>query len=291
MKKSILLLVYFVALVCYAQQPPGTDIYLFDLAFKKGKFVLTNAVNISDRKGYDNQPFFHPDKPLIYYTSADEEGRTDILVYNYASNETQKLTNTHVREYSPTVTPNKKFISCIIQRDNGAQDLGKYPIDGGNAEIIIDNLTVGYHVWRDDNTLFLFVLGQPNTLHEYSVADKTDKIISQNIGRSLHRVPGTTNISFVDKSSTEWAIKKIKRKDGTIETVGKTLPGREDLTWTPGGKIIMSDGVKLFYWMPGKSNVWIPVDFPDGLSISEVTRLSVNTRGDKIAVVAADPKK
>lgn len=286
MKKIILssLGIILIQASVFAQQPPGTDIYLFDLAFKKGKFVLTNAVNISDRKGYDNQPFFHPDKPLIYYTSADEEGRTDILVYNYASNETQKLTNTPEREYSPTVTPDKKFISCIIQRDNGAQDLGKYPIDGGNAEIIIDNLTVGYHVWRDDNTLFLFVLGQPNTLHEYSVADKTDKIISQNIGRSLHRVLGTTNISFVDKDSAEWTIKKIKRKDGTIETVGKTLPGREDLTWTPGGKIIMSDGVKLFYWMPGKSKDWTPIYFPDGLS--GITRLTVNAKGNKIAVVA-----
>lgn len=288
MKKIILssLGVILIQALVFAQQPPGTDIYLFDLAFKKGKFVLTNAVNISDRKGYDNQPFFHPDKPLIYYASADEEGRTDILVYNYASNETQKLTNAPEREYSPTATPDKKFISCIIQRDNGAQDLGKYPIDGGNAEIIIDNLTVGYHVWRDDNTLFLFVLGQPNTLHEYSVTDKTDKIISQNIGRSLHRVPGTTNISFVDKGSAEWTIKKIKRKDGTIETVGKTLPGREDLTWTPGAKIIMSDGVKLFYWMPGKSKDWTPIYFPDGLSLSGLTRLTVNAKGNKIAVVA-----
>lgn len=288
MKKLALLIlgITLLPIISFAQQPPGTDIYLFDLVFKKGKFVVTNSVNITDRKGYDNQPLFHPEKPFIYYASADDEGRTDIVMYNHETGRTRNLTNTSEREYSPTVTPNKKFISCIIQRDNGAQDLGKYPIDGGDAEIIIDNLTVGYHAWRDDKTLFLFVLGQPNTFREYSIDDKKDRIISETIGRSLHRIPGTTDISFVDKSSSEWTIKKVKRKDGTIETVGKTLPGREDLTWTPGGKIIMSDGVKLFYWMPGKSKDWTPIDFPDGLSLSGITRLTVNAKGNKIAVVA-----
>ncbi|MBX2944442.1 MAG: hypothetical protein KF725_01310 [Cyclobacteriaceae bacterium] len=288
MRKFVLSFISAFALqsLSFGQQPPGTDIYLFDLVFKKGKFVVTNSVNITDRKGYDNQPFFHPEKPFIYYASADDEGRTDIVVYNHETGRTQKLTNTSEREYSPTVTPDKKFISCIIQRDNGAQDLGKYPIDGGDVEIIVDNLTVGYHAWRDDKTLFLFVLGQPNTLHEYAVADKTDRIIAENIGRSLHRIPGTSDISFVDKSSSEWTIKKIKRKDGTIETVGKTLPGREDLTWTPGGKIIMSDGVRLFYWTPGKSKDWTPIEFPDGLSLSGITRLTVDAKGNKIAVVA-----
>lgn len=290
MKKltSLWIGIFLLQVTSFAQQPPGTEIYLFDLHSKKGKLTLTNPKNITNRKGYDNQPFFHPDKPLIYYASADDVGKTDILVYSYDSDTSQKVTNTSEREYSPTVTPDKKFISCIIQRDNGAQDLGKYPIDGGEAEIIIDNLTVGYHVWRDDHTLLLFVLGQPNTLHEYSVADKKDRILAENIGRSLHRIPGTTDISFVDKSSPEWTIKKIKTKDGTIEMLSKTLPGKEDLTWAHNNKIIMSDGANLFYWIPGKSKEWVPIAFPAGLSLSGITRLAVNAKENKIAVVASE---
>ncbi|MEJ0031081.1 MAG: hypothetical protein WDO15_12190 [Bacteroidota bacterium] len=70
------------------------------------------------------------------------------------------ITGTSEREFSPTVTPDKQFLSCIIQRDDGVQDLGKYPIDGGDPALIIDNLKVGYHVWVDNSHLALFVLGE-----------------------------------------------------------------------------------------------------------------------------------
>lgn len=130
MKKTIILLLLSGSL--FARQPPGTEIFLFDLKVSQNNIILSNPQNITNRVGYDNQPYFHPEKPIVYYSAADESGRTDIMVYNYKTGERKKLTDTPEREYSPTVTPDGKFISCIIQRDNGAQDLGMYPIDGEN---------------------------------------------------------------------------------------------------------------------------------------------------------------
>ncbi len=285
MKKLIVIPLLLIATVVYSQQPPDTEIYLFDLVLKKRKVSLANPVNVTNRKGYDNQPFFHPDDAHMFYASADAEGRTNILVYNYESGSTNTVTNTPEREYSPTVTPDKLFVSCIIQRDDGAQNLGKYPITGGEAEIIIDNLIVGYHAWLDENHVLVFALGSPNSLRLYAVREKKDLLISENIGRSLHRIPGTNDISFVSKQEKEWSIKKYNGKDGSIETIASTLPGREDLAWTPDRKIIMSDGEQLFFWNTKGPGSWTAVPLPPEKLFSGITRIAVNAKGNKIALV------
>jgi hypothetical protein len=286
----------------YAQQIPGSEIYLFDLKKENDRLVLSNAKNITNHPGYDNQPFFHPDKSLLYFASADQEGRTDIVEYDLKNGKTKKITNTPEREYSPTVTPDKKYLSCIIQRDNGAQDLGKYPINGGKAEVIIDYLKVGYHAWWNKHQVFLFVLGETNSLHLVDVRLKTDLVDAQNIGRSLHRTT-EGSVSFIHKLSAEkWEIKIITKDPGPELTLGETLHGREDICWTPDMKVITSDGEKFFY----ASGEGIPVDAVaadgsriqnhlewkeiklEGRPLKGITRIAVNGDGTKLAAVLSE---
>lgn len=284
MKKLTIILLFIVPFSLSAQQPPGTEIYLFDLVIKKSKIQVSNPQNITNHVGYDNQPFFHPDKSLIYYSSADAEAKTDILEYNYTTKATRHITSTPEREYSPTVTPDKNFLSCIIQRDNGEQNLGKYPIEGGEPIVLINTLTIGYHSWITSESLLLFVLGDTMTLHQYDLGTSKDIILAKNIGRSLHKIPNTSSMSFVHKiSEGEWLIKKING-NGVIETITAALRGREDLAWIPDGKILMSDGKDLFYFHPGKSNFWQQIKIPS-TPVGNISRLAVNAEGNKIALV------
>ncbi|HOX81989.1 MAG TPA: hypothetical protein PLJ60_01610 [Chryseolinea sp.] len=265
---------------------PGTEIYLFDLKLSKDKITISNPVNITNHPGYDSQPFFHPNKPILYYASADTSGRTDILTYNYQTKESKRFTTTSEREYSPTVTPDKKFISCIIQRDNGKQDLGKYPIDGGDAITIINNLTVGYHAWINDGLVAVFVLGEPQTLRLYNVSAGKDIWLADSIGRSLHLIPKTKTFSYVDKSSdSKYLIKRVTSIN-EIDVLAETLPNREDLAWTNDGRIVMSDGEKLFYLDTKTDKTWKPIDVISGSPpLKGISRLAINSTGDKIAIV------
>lgn len=284
----ILLLLLILVGVTAASAQTGSEILLFDLKIKKNKVTLSNPKNISNHPGYDNQPGFNREEPIVYFSSFNEDGRSDIRAYNYEKNELSSLTQTQEREYSPTHTPDKGFISCIIQRDNGAQDLGKYPIDGGDPVVIIDNLIVGYHAWADNSHLALFVLGEPNTLHYMRLPTKEDTILAQNVGRSLHRIPGG-GISFVHKiSATDWQVKKLDSKTMTITTLAPTLPGREDLAWSPNGFIFSSDGSKIFVLNPVEK-VWREIQITSGQELLKgVTRLAVSAKGDKLAVVVAE---
>lgn len=288
MKIILAAILSFIAIYTFAQ--PGTDIYLFDLKIKKGEASLSNPVNITNRKGYDNQPSFDADNSLVYFSSFNEDGQSDIKTYNYKKQETKAFTTTQEREYSPTLTPDKQFISCIIQRDNNAQDLGKYPVGGGEPIVLIDNMIVGYHAWMDNSHLALFILGDVMTLHLYQLPTRQDTILATNIGRSLHKIPGERAFSFVHKiSEKEWLIKKVDLSTLKISTITATLPGHEDIAWTDEGLIVTSDGEKIYVYKPGKDSAWREVEVKSGKEyLIGVTRLAVSQNGDKLAVVVAE---
>jgi hypothetical protein len=272
------------------QAQPGTEIWLFDLSVKKNKISITNGKNITNRKGYDNQPHFHKNLPIIYFSSIGEDGRAEIFTYNFENALTEKFTATQEREYSPTLTPDEKNISCIIQRNNGAQDLGLYQIDTKKVKVIVNQLTVGYHVWLTANELALFILEGENTaptLRLYSLQTQKDSVIAHNIGRSLHKVPGKDALSFVQKNETgENEIFIYDRKKKTSTSFAKTLPKREDLLWLNNGTILMSDGEQLFFY---KENIWIKIDeFNADKKLKNITRLAVDVKNKKLAIVAEE---
>ena len=283
--RQILLLALLTMPMAQAVAQPLTEIVLLDLKISGDEVTAVNGSNITLHPGaYDNQPFFHPEKNLLYYSSADDAGRTDIKVYDYQSKQTSFLTKTPEREYSPTVTPDKKFVSCIIQRDNGAQDLGKYPIDGGNATVILNHLTVGYHAWQDGETLLMFVLGEPATMHQYDITNKHDTVRASDIGRSLQRIPGSAAVSFVQKAKDgRWTINQIDA-NGKVSAIGETLAGREDVAWLTGDRMLMTDG-KTVYAAKRDSMVWKEIKISSVVYLKNITRLAVNADGTKLALV------
>ena len=271
----------------------GSEIYLFDIHWKNGQPILSNPVNITNHKGYDNQPFFHPSKKIIYYSSFNDSGRSDIKSYNYKSNQTNNITRTPEREYSPTITPDKKFISCIIQRDNNAQDLGKYPIAGGKPTVLIPTLKIGYHVWIDSYRLLLFVLGDSghNTLHYYNLITKEDAVLPANPGRSLHKIPGLSNCSFIHKiSKEEWVVKQFNPATKDISVICPALPGREDICWLKKDFLFSSDGTRFFYNDISTINGWqtISVENNNNSTLKGISRLTVNSNNTKLAVVLSE---
>ena len=290
MKKIIFISFNLSSIFSFGQD--GSEIFLFDMRIANGQVVLSNGANITNHKGYDNQPFFNPSKPLIYYTSFNDSGRSDIKFYNYQKNKISNLTTTEEREYSPTVTPNGKFISCIIQRDNGAQDLGKYPVIGGQPVILIKDLKVGYHAWVDKEKLLLFVLmdSVTNNLRYYNLTTKKDTVIATNPGRSLHKIPGQHAMSFIQKNEgKDWLIKRVESTTGAISTIVPALPGQENLVWLKNNIIVMSSGNKLFSYQVGLNKEWQPVIIEGDIALLKgLSRLATNTANTKLALVVSE---
>lgn len=290
MKKILLAL--FSCSFSFAFSQAGSEIYIFDLKqTKKGEWSLSGGKNVTNHKGYDNQPSFHPDEPLIYFSSFNENGKADLKSYNYKTGETKNITKTDSeREYSPTVTPDKQFLSCIIQRDNNAQDLGKYPVNGGAPTVLIGDLIVGYHTWINAEQLALFVLGEPHTLQLYNLKTKQHEVIDENIGRSLHKIPDDDAVSYVSKKSdNNWMIRKFEPVSSASADIIDTVPGGEDLCWTPDGKIIMTGGTKVMIIDPEKDKEWKEVSADPKTPFTTVlTRVAISKDGKKLAIVVSE---
>jgi hypothetical protein len=290
MKKSLLSLSIFLSPVL-SQAQTSTDIVLLDLKVKKNSIEVWDARNITKHLGYDNQPHFHRSAPLVYYSSANHIGKMDIRAYNLSTKTTIDITNTPENEFSPTLTPDGKHISCIIQRDNGKQDLGMYNLANKEVTILIDNLTVGYHAWIDEDNLLLFVLAENgNELHHYNLSSKQNKMLAKGIGRSLHKIPGQNAMSFIDKSDKEkWQIKRYDTKTGAITTIAPTLSQKEDITWTRNGFILSSDGDYLYKYKPNKDKFWMPVVVKENVELLKgITRLALNPANNKLAIVVSE---
>jgi hypothetical protein len=288
----LLLLATVVATQTVAQ--PGSEILLFDVKLGKGSIEISKPVNITNHPGYDNQPFFHTSLPEIYYSSFDESGRADILSYNFKTAATAHVTKTVEREYSPTLTPDKNHLSCIIQRDDGAQDLGKYPLGGGDPFVIINTLKVGYHAWADNSHIAMFVLGatenDPSTLHYMRLPTKQDTVVASNIGRSLHKIPGERGISFIQRHETESKIMRLETETMKLSTIAPTVANGDHIAWTPKGQLITSDGTRLFFMDPSNTTGgWKTVDVKNGAELLKgVTRLAMSPTGKKLAVVISE---
>jgi dipeptidyl aminopeptidase/acylaminoacyl peptidase len=267
--------------------PPATDIFLIGLSTTRaGNLKLGQPVKITNWAGYNNQPAFMSDGQSILYTSMREK-QADIYRYDIGSAATTQVTNTPESEYSPTLMPDGKSISVVRVERDGTQRLWKFPLAGGAPSLILENIKpVGYHLWVDDHTLALFVLGKPNTLQLVDLRSGKAEVIAENSGRILRRVPHENKFSFVHKvSDQEWLIKTFDLKTRNIATFIKTFPGVEDYAWTPAGVLLMANGAKLFA-RRRSDFAWVELADFSNAGLKNITRIAVSPKGDRIAIVA-----
>lgn len=274
--------------------PPGTDIYLARLT----QTGIEQPINITNRPGYDNQPSFTPDGTSILFTRNDS-GQTDIYLYDFTSrsSEPTRIMNTPESEYSPTVTPDGQGIS-VIRVEAGApaslapdakQRLWRFTRDGKNPELLLrDVKPVGYHAWGPDGLLALFVLGKPNTLQVANSRTGEAHIVAQNIGRSMHRIPGRDTVSILHIEGNVRTIKELDLTTRTLKPIVRAIDSPDgDYSWTPEGAILMSDGKALMRWAGSE---WTRLADLAALGLAGASRLAVSPDGRWLALVVPESR-
>jgi hypothetical protein len=265
---------------------PQTDIFLLALNEEEAPPRVGTVVNLTDRAGYDNQPAFTPDGLSLLYTSIREDGQADVYRYDLERRNAQRLTRTRESEYSPTPTPDGRGISVVRVERDSTQRLWRFDRNGRNPRLVLrDVAPVGYHAWADAQTLALFVLGSPPTLQLADTRTGRAEVVAQDIGRSLHPIPGRRAISFVHKvADGEWWIRSLDLDTRESEPIARTIPDHEDYAWTPGGTLLMGSGSVLYRYHPGTEEWWEVADL-EAAGVRGITRIAVSPRGDRAAVV------
>lgn len=285
--KKISCLILFVIGLFNAQGQPNTEIYLFDLTIDNKKITINNGQNISNNEGYDNQPSFYDDNTILY--AATRNGQTDILQYHIPSQSKKWLSSTKQgSEYSPTRIPNSKKISSIRLDTTGLQLL--YSYKNGKSKALFKDLVVGYHVWKSKDVLVSFVLGEPHQLVVSNLKKKTNTIVDTNIGRSLHNIPNSDLVSYISKKNDAWEIRSLNTKTGETKKIIETLPNAEDMCWLTDGSILMGKGKGIYRFHPKTDSEWQLVHLFSKEKFHNITRVTTNAAGTKLAI-AAEPEK
>ena len=265
---------------------------------------------VSALPGYDNQPNFSPDGTKILFAGNRDGKQSDVYVFDRASGKAAQLTQTAENENSPTYLPadaasagsfsvvQSEFDASGARPASPIQRLWRFDASGKSPQLILADINpVGYHAWMDAGQLVLFVLGQqgkPATLQIANVKSGKAEVVTDNIGRSLHRIPGTRLASFVQReTSGEFWIKQLDVSSRKIDALVKAAEGSSDrdCAWMPDGKtVVMSAGTKVMSWTRGAAG-WTEVFDAAAHQLGAVSRLAVSPKGDAIAIVVSEPVK
>jgi len=267
--------------------PAGTDVFLGTLAEDAGSISVTDLENATNRVGYDNQPHFTPDGAGVWYTAQDEQiGQTDIYRLDVAARTVDRVTATAPEsEYSATPLPNGDGVSVIRVEADSLQRLWRIGSDGSEEPLLPELAPVGYHKWADGETLVMFVLGQPATLRIGNARTQEVRTVTENIGRSIHRIPGSPYISFVQRDADgATTIMRLDPTSGEVDEIAPAFADGDFHAWTPQGSLLMADGGRLMAWRPGATEWTEVADFTDQRVV--FSRLAVSPTGSHIALVA-----
>jgi Tol biopolymer transport system component len=270
------------------QLPPATDLWIAELVRDGESWRLESPRNLTGRDGYDNQPAFAAGGARLLYSSM-RDGQADVYEIELASGETRRVTTTPESEYSPTPFGDGSRFSTVRVEADGTQRLWSFAYPAGDEARLLaaEQKGVGYHAWLDEKTLALFVLGEPFTLRMLDLASGTASIVAERIGRSLHKVPGTREASYVAPDGDGFAIWAIAAEGGEPRRLAPA-PASEnrDFAWTPDGALVAAVGAKLFRLRPGADTDWLEFADLAPHGVSDVTRLAVSPEGDRLAFVA-----
>lgn len=268
-------------------QSPGTDIFIGRLGGEGAAVTVSSVVNVTARAGYDNQPGFTPDSRSILYTS-QRDGQTDIYRFEVVEGRTTPVTSTTESEYSATPMPGGGRFSTIRVEADSTQRLWSFTMTGEDPQLVFPDIApAGYHAWLDDDTAALFVLGRPATLVIADVGGGS-RTQAHDIGRSLHRIPGRTAVSYLHQDGGVRRIRVLDIATGAARDLATPLPGAADYAWTPAGILLMGTGSTLYAFDPMTDSDWREVADLAGAGVSGITRLAVSPDGARIAIVGDD---
>ncbi|NVN18605.1 steroid delta-isomerase [Muricauda sp. HICW] len=278
-------------LVCaHGWSQTETEVYLFDLSMNNGKPILTNPKNISNNPGYDNQPSFWDNGSVLFASTRKDQ--TDILRFNVDEGSTSSwLTYTTAgSEYSPLRIPGENAISAIRLDVDGLQRLYQYDFKSRES-IPITDLKIGYHVWYNKHILVATVLVENRMdLKIINLEDNTQKTVYQNVGRSLHKIPGSDLVSFIGKrNNNAWEILSLDPISGESKKITNTYNKEEDICWLNKNTIITGAGKQLLTLNIDSENAtWETViAFPQE-EINNISRIAISPNGKRLAFVAED---
>ena len=265
----------------------GTELYSADLRVSATAFSVGALTPLTQNPGYDNQPAFISSTEIVY--AATRNGQTDIRWQNLNTGKKQWRSATpQGSEYSPLQIPGSNDLSAIRLDSTGLQRLYRYTPKGESSPLFPD-LKIGYQLWVSSSALVCTVLVE-DRMDLYWTHPQTQerKRIAENVGRSLHKIPNTNTISFIQWEGDRVLVRSYDPKTIQQQTLTELPQGVQDMLWLPHGQILYGKGSELYGLTPGSPPILLH-RFPTG-AIQNISRMALSPGREKIVLVGEEVK-
>ena len=266
-----------------------TNIFLFKIESANNKFVVHSPRFLTqfNKTGYNNQPSFISEHELLLSVKLPSSDQTDIYKINTRTNTLSQITNTRLSEYSPSISSDHSFLSCV-RVDESATALQRlyryeYKPKGAVTAPLPDIKNVGYYSWLDNENVALFLVNKPNQIALVNTNSKDPLIFSSDIGRCLltHK---NGNLIYVHKMTDEfWYIKEYDHIHQKASIITEALKGSEDFAITEDGSYIMGKDSKLYSIDPATQKEWQEIADLSYFGIKNIKRIAI--KGNQLALV------
>lgn len=266
---------------------PETEIFLFDYDAGAAGDALSSGANVTDRPGYDNQPYFMPDSASFLY-SRDDGTQTDIWQYDIAAGTHRQVTFTPESEFSPTPSPDGERFSMVFERNNSIWESG---VDTASSPAWLLEASgvsepVGYFArnWETGHVFYWSRYGF-NVAITHANEPSYQFISGHAVPATPHLIPGTGEFSFVHRQTNEqvW-IKAFDPETRAIRPLTPIAGTNANYTWAPDGSILQIEGTALYRWREGGKGWERIADLGDH-GIESANRIAVSPDGRRIAIV------
>ena len=250
---------------------------------------FSEAKNITQRLGYDNQPAFSQDSHYLFFTSIARDSQADIACLQLDNMELGQITKTGESEYSPTpINAAGSFTVVRVEKDS-TQRIWLFSRPGKKPKVLFKKIKkIGYHAWTAKDEAAFFILGEPHYLLYAGPGKKTVKVDTA-IGRCLQKMPDEKAVTYVSKAdSNVWMLRKYSPETNQISDLVKMPAGVEDYAWTPWKTIWAFDKGSLLEWKTG--NTWTEIANFSQNAPGVFYRLAVSPDGKWLSMVSIEGK-
>jgi hypothetical protein len=293
MKHPIFMLASCFFFIATSAQLPDTDIFLSQISKSGDAYSFSSPVNMTKRKGYDNQPSFTADGNAFFFVSINQDTtQSDIYKADLVEKKVSRITSTKESEYSPVLTPDKNGISVVRVDADSGQRFYIIPVNDFKVANHVDHSdSIGYYAWTSDTTIAMFVLGgASNSLQSLNIKSGKRTFITNSIGRCMKTDRNRRFLYFTDKSdSSKVSVCKMDLTTEKISRIATAIKGSEDFELLPDGSILMGSKGKLYRQVPGSDSWSLQADFTSVLS--DFYRLVLDPTGRLLALVAYTGEK
>lgn len=288
----ILLFLFLLPIQVFAQ--PGVDIWVGDFDVKT--FEVMGLENLTNRPGYDNQPYFLPDGSGFLFSS-DRNGKdTDLFRFDFESGKSNQISNSPASEFSPQLIPGKRGYSTVRIDPDEWQRFWILDENGEEVEALFGLENVGYNSWFNEDEVFFFLVGaEEEGGHQLAwgmVSKNKIKAVDRGIGRSI--VSSENELYYSRKNgSGELNIIRLTPTDkmGKFESsmIGTMPKGAEDFE-VLNGKFIFTSQNNQFMVLDLQSTEkgWNRLGEVSPGNEKQVSRIAIDAKNGKIAFVIAE---